>query len=435
MTSTPTPPRSRNRLGAVSLTVAAVGMVAAEVAQHAVSGHEQLLTVLAGAFEAGTIGGLADWFAVSALFREIPIPIIGRHTNLLVRNRMKFTRGIVEMVQNKWLTPDALRERLEQLSASGLLVEHLGERATRERTVAVVRSLLSRVADDLDGDAVVGLVDRLLKDQLAAIDMARPLGSWLVASVGRRDHDALWDLLLTSAERGVRDGSIARLVENKLQHAVESYANEGFVNKLKVRAAAFLGLEYRVVAEKAVDELAKFLGEAKGAPGHPVRVRLDGMLLGFASDLAAGRGEATRIVEDLRRRLVESADARELIRTVMARFKDTLKRQLATDDSDLSRVLDNILRGIVRNLEDSPGIRDRLDDWVRKVISDLVERHHGVIGEMVEASISKLSDADLVREVEEKVGDDLQMIRVNGAVIGGLVGAALAAGRMILGAP
>jgi uncharacterized membrane-anchored protein YjiN (DUF445 family) len=155
----------------------------------------------------------------------------------------------------------------------------------------------------------------------------------------------------------------------------------------------------------------------------------------FARDLEHGRGEATRIVEDFKRRVVESADARDVIRSVLTRFKGTLKRQLADTHSDLSRAMDALLAGIVRDLDANPEIRERLDTWVRTVISDLVERHHGVIGEMVESSIVKLSDEDLVREVEERVGDDLQMIRVNGAVIGALVGAVIAILRLVVAQP
>jgi uncharacterized membrane-anchored protein YjiN (DUF445 family) len=423
----------RRRLGAISLTVAATGMVATEAARHAGVGDPRLVAVLAGAFEAGTVGGVADWFAVTALFREIPFPFFGRHTNLLVRNRGTFTRGIVDMVQNRWLAPIVVRERLQALSASKLLVQYLGEDATRARTVAALRVLLSRVADDLDGEAIVGFLERLLKDQLEGVDVGRPLGAWMVSAIGRKDHHALWDLLLGAAERSLADGTLRLHIDGMLRRAVKKYGEANWKRSLGARAAEFFGvLDYGEAADKAVEELARFIRDARGTPNHPLREKLDHVILDFARDLEHGRGEAIRIVEDFKRRVVESADARDVIRSVLARFKGTLKRQLADEHSDLSRAMDALLAGIVRDLDASPETRERLDTWVRTVISDLVERHHGVIGEMVESSIAKLSDEDLVREVEEKVGDDLQMIRVNGAVIGALVGAVIAILRLVV---
>src|SRR5688572_18314154 len=113
------------RWGAISLVVAVTGMVAVELLRRAGIGPPHAMRILAGCFEAGTIGGLAAWIAVTALFRRVPIPILGRHTNLLVERRAEFTRGIVDVVQNRWLAPDVVRARLATLSASNLLVGYL----------------------------------------------------------------------------------------------------------------------------------------------------------------------------------------------------------------------------------------------------------------------------------------------------------------------
>jgi uncharacterized membrane-anchored protein YjiN (DUF445 family) len=430
----PAPARPRRRLGALSLAAAATGALLAESARRAGVGDPRVVAVLAGSFDAAMIGGLADWFAVSALFREVPIPLLGRHTNLLVRNRREFTRGISDMVQNRWLAPEVLRERLVALSASELLAERLRVPSVRTKAVDALRAVLSRVADDLGSEPVVSLLDRLLRGQLGGIDVGGPLGAWMAGAISRGEHHAVWDLILGSLEPALRDGTLRAVVETKAREAARRYAEGGVMRRVGVGVGEALGaIDYGALADHVVGELSAFVGAARGVPGHPFRAKLDATMLAFAEDLRDGRGDAPRIVAEFRRRLVEEADTRELLRGVLARFEGTLRAELASGTSDLAQTLDRLLEGVVADLDGSPEVRARLDAWVRTVVTDLVASHHGEIGRMVASSIERLSDEDLVREVETKVGDDLQMIRVNGAVVGGLVGAALAALRIALG--
>jgi hypothetical protein len=110
-------------LGNISLTVSIAGLIATEMAlrQGLVAGAGW--KVLLQAFEAATIGGFADWFAVSALFREVPVPLIRRHTNIIIKNRERIVEGIADMVQNRWLAPDIIREHLAHFSASKTVLD------------------------------------------------------------------------------------------------------------------------------------------------------------------------------------------------------------------------------------------------------------------------------------------------------------------------
>jgi len=424
----------RRNAGAISLVIAVIGLITVHVLRANGIGEPLAMRILSGIFEAGTVGGLADWFAVTAIFRRIPIPVIARHTNLLVKHRRKFTAGIVDVVQNRWLAPSVVRERLQSISASRLLIAHLGEPESRKRSVAALQSFLTRVNDELDSPAVVGFLDRLLKDQLRDVDIGRPLGTWMLGALERGDHGPLWDVILASAETSLREGALKRIIESTLEAAVRDYAATDWKKKLVVSGATAIGgIDYGVAADKAVEALSRSLADARGVPEHPLRQRIDGVIADFARELRDGRGEATRIVADFQRRLVENADAQGLIRGILTRLKGTLAEQLAREDSDLSATLDHLLAGVVRDLEAHVDTREKLDLWMRQVVAELVERHHGVIGEMVESSMTRLSDEELTQQVQDKVGDDLQMIRVNGAVIGALVGGILAAAKIFFG--
>lgn len=425
-------PRPTSRRGAISLCLAVTGMCAVEAAVRFEVGSPVAMRILGGAFEAATVGAIADWFAVTALFRRIPLPWIGRHTNLLVRNRAQFTLGIVDVVQNRWLAPAVVRERLTALSASKLAIETLGDAAARARVVHVLRGTLKRANEDLDGTIVVEFVERLVVDSLRNVDLGRPLGRWIRASLERGSHAALWDVILASAEQSVRGGALERIVKSGIAQAVEAYAATDTRKRWFVKGATFFGFfDPAVAADKAIEALARTLREARGAPEHPLRVRIDAALLDLAAELEAGRGDASEAVGEFQTRLAEHPGLREVVRTALSRVRVMLAAELEQETGDAAAVLDRVLAGVARDLEAHDDTRASLDAWVREMLGELVEKHHGEIGAMVRSSVDRLSDEELVQQVEDKVGDDLQWIRVNGAVIGALVGALLASAKIV----
>lgn len=116
----------KNYVGALSLAAANAGFAVMETLRHFSIAATPAWSILQSGFEAGMMGGCADWFAVSALFRPIPTPrFCLPHTNIIVRSREKLSAGIVDMVQNRWLSPETLAEHLDCLSASSFILEHL----------------------------------------------------------------------------------------------------------------------------------------------------------------------------------------------------------------------------------------------------------------------------------------------------------------------
>src|SRR4051794_23185891 len=107
---------SVKKLGHLSLAIAAGGFVSLELAIHQGWLSGATWRILAGGFEAGTVGALADWYAVTALFRRVPIPILGHHSNIIVRNRQRIIANLASTVENEWLTPEVIGQHLQQFS-------------------------------------------------------------------------------------------------------------------------------------------------------------------------------------------------------------------------------------------------------------------------------------------------------------------------------
>lgn len=423
---------SARSLGNVSLSVAIGGLAVTEIALHQGWVMGQSWGVLARAFEAATIGGLADWFAVTALFREVPIPFIRRHTNIIVKNRKRIIDGVADMVQNRWLSPSIIREHLQQFSASRYVLEYIGNDTKSENVLSLFRDFIGQVVRGIDSQEVMDFLDRAIKDQLRDLNFAEPIGSWLGKTIRRGEHHGVWDTLLAAIENAVRGPETREFARRIIVRALEEYKEGGFLRGIAIDAARLLDI---VNEEEAVDsfirKVEEVAHEARGNPGHPLRTRLDGILIEFADNLASGNPDAVSMVEKLRRAILEGSDSQEVLRRALRRLRQTIEEELDSPDSDLDRLIRRIFKERLERFRVDARTRENVDIWIRKVALELVEKRHAAIGNMVRGSLEKLSDRDLIDQIEGKVGEDLQYIRLNGAIVGGLVGAVLAIGKLL----
>jgi uncharacterized membrane-anchored protein YjiN (DUF445 family) len=137
--------KSVRGLGNASLVVAVGGFAAVEAAMGLKWVSGPVWKVLGQAFEAATVGGVADWFAATALFREVPLPVIRRHTNIVVRSRRRIVSGIAHMVQNRWLSLEVIRDHLDRFSASQQLIDYLSDETQTANLLSFLRSLFTKM--------------------------------------------------------------------------------------------------------------------------------------------------------------------------------------------------------------------------------------------------------------------------------------------------
>jgi uncharacterized membrane-anchored protein YjiN (DUF445 family) len=216
-----------------------------------------------------------------------------------------------------------------------------------------------------------------------------------------------------------------------LKQAVTHYKHQGVFTWIKGKAAE-LAFDYDEVADSISTAFAKSLRDIQRDPRHQLRAKLDDQLLDFVRKLASGDREACATLERFQHRMIEHAEMGPFLSRILSRLQETLKEQLAKPNSHLTQLLDHTLDNLLAELQDEPDTQARLDGWVRRTILDLAQRNHGVIGDMVAGSLARLTDDDLVAQIEGKVGDDLQYIRLNGAVVGSAVGMILAGIKLLM---
>jgi uncharacterized membrane-anchored protein YjiN (DUF445 family) len=416
-------PARRSHVGTVSLLAAVAGAAASRIALATgpFAGAPWLAIVAAG-FEAATVGAVADWFAVTALFRHplgLPIP----HTAIIPTRRAKIIEGIVTMVEEDWLSPEVIGTRLARVAPSTLVVDWLADPAHVARLGGPLRDLLRGLARALGEPEVTEFVDRTLERELRGLTVDAEAGRWLARALDSESAGVAFASLATSLANLANRPRTAAELHWWIDRSARSLRAGGkrfvpFVLRRKV--------VQRMLVEAACDYAAAELASAARDAEHPLRRLVVDTARRFAERLAAGDAAALAQTERLRAAVLESLETGAVVRHVLARLRDQLEAALADPRSVLSDLVDRKLRaGILELLHDAER-RATFDRWVRTTVDDLLRRHHHQIGRTVRENLEALETGVFVAQIEERVGADLQFIRLNGAVVGGLVGLGLA---------
>jgi uncharacterized membrane-anchored protein YjiN (DUF445 family) len=423
----------KTRIGPISLVSTLIGLAITRVGIHTGWLPGPVWHIVASGFEAGTVGGLADWFAVSVLFREIPIPYVRRHTNILVKNRRQLTEGIVDLVTKRWLSPEIIQEKLSDFPMAEPLIRLMQEPRNQVRVINFLREFLGHFADSLDKPEVAQLLQNIFEDQLEGIDIGKPIYLWLERAIQKGDHHQLWHMILETTQRTINDEITRQMLLDKINGKIQEYKEEGFFNKLIANLGEWVGkVDADSIVSKIIKSVNEFVQEAKNNPAHPARQRFDHSILQFTQKLASGDLDAHEMINNLKKKFVENVDARGIIRDILIRFKSTVLHQLQGNDTPFMTLLTVNLRRLLDELRSDKTAQKNIDSWMRETISQLIDKYHHEIGNMVRSSLWKLDDAALVAQIKGKVGDDLQYIRLNGAVVGGLAGILIALVNLLL---
>jgi uncharacterized membrane-anchored protein YjiN (DUF445 family) len=413
----------RNHVGNVSLLAALAGAVGCRVAltQGPYAGALWLQVVAAG-FEAAVIGGLADWFAVTALFRHplgLPIP----HTAIIPARRAKIVESIVSMVQDVWLAPDVIASRLTRVAPSAIVIDWLSAPEHSRRIGAPVRDVLTGLARLVTEPEVIEFVEHTLQRQLREAPIDPSMGRWLTRLVASERAAAAFQSAALSLANLARQPQTGDTLQAWIDHSARQLHRDG-------RRLVPLLLRRKVVQRKIVEAVCEYgateLMSASTDPEHRLRQYVFDAVRRFADRLAGGESDALKQVEQVRVAVTESLEAKPLILDMLASVRAQLERDLGDPTSHLSELIERQLRAGIVDLLDDAGLRTRFDRWVRTTAEDLLRRHHHQIGLTVRENLEALDTGALVAQIEDRVGADLQFIRLNGAVVGGAIGVLVA---------
>ncbi len=369
--------------------------------------------------EAGVVGGLADWFAVTALFRHplgLPIP----HTALVPSNWELLATRVGTMVGDRVLTKAYVAEEIGRLDLAGLLATGAA-RITRADLEALTRTVARWLATEVTPGATGELLARARR-LLAEQPLAPLLADLLEAARGQSWHERA----LTAVAAAVGDALDRPAFRETMSDVVDGLLRryrEGMTAgpRFWLGVADALGLVDR---ERLVTALQRGLREVATDPTHPLRQRIAEAVAELPARLRTDARLIAR-VEALKAEALASPAMARLVEDATAAVRQALTADLATPSSEIVGWIADRLERARQALLADVTLREELDAWAKARVLELVERHHGRLAGFIENGVRALGADGAVRLIEDHAGDDLQYIRVNGTVVGGLAGGAI----------
>jgi uncharacterized membrane-anchored protein YjiN (DUF445 family) len=353
--------------------------------------------------EAAMVGALADWFAVTALFRHplgIPIP----HTAIIPHRKDQIGASLGDFVQENFLTQEVLHERLDQAHVGLRLGRWLGEPTNAVKAGGAVADVLRgslEVIDDRDvGGALQGLVERKIRET----PVAPLLGRVIDVGMEGGHHQRLLDVTLTGLGNFLDDNRIT--FRERLATESPWWVPEGIDDR---------------IFQKIYTAVNSFLADISNDPSHAVRRSIDQRIQSFAARLRTDPGLIEKL-ESVKAELLAHRDVQAWLRSLWGEVKRTTL--IATDDpdSELRQRLDTSLERLGRRLVDEPELQAKVDDWVGRAAGYVVDHYRGEVAEIISSTVAKWDGRATSERLELQVGRDLQFIRINGTIVGGLAG-------------
>jgi len=395
-------------------TALLVGTTALFVVVTAVGVHGTFLGYVQAAAEASMVGGVADWFAVTALFRRplgLPIP----HTALIVERKDQFAATLGQFVQENFLNADVLAERIRSARLVPRLAAWLADEANAARFAGHAADLGVNVAEALRDEDVQRVLAAELTRALDAVEVAPLAGRALRAIIAGGQHDELFNAMVSAADRYLAD------------HHAELRERFKAESPRWVPDAA-----YRVVFDRLYNRLRQRLAGMAANPDDEARRQFEEWISELPGRLETSP-ELRERGERLKRDLLGSAELRDWSSSLWRKAKDALRTQAADPDSELRRQLAAALVAAGQRLGSDHRLQEGLERVIESGARALADQFHDELADLVTGTIERWDAAETSSQLELLLGPDLQYIRINGTVVGAGVGLALHAIAMALG--
>jgi uncharacterized membrane-anchored protein YjiN (DUF445 family) len=385
-----------------------------------------IVTVIAGAedgawlgyvqatAEASMVGGLADWFAVVALFRHplgLPIP----HTAIITERKEQFGETLGEFIQDSFLTPDAVAERVQLAHVGERVARWLAEPANADKLAGHALGGAVEVVDLLEDESVHDVLERLVRERVTSASLVPMAGRALGALTREGRHTEVVDASLRGLDRYLdehRGELLARFRDQSpwwLPGAVEDR-----------------------IFERLLDGVRAVLDDMAHDRGHGLRRALDARILRFVDELQTSPTLRAR-GEQLTRDLLERPEVRTWVASAWSEAKAHLREQAETPASELRSQIAETIASAGQRMLAEPALVAKVDEVAESAVRYVVEHFGGEITELVSSTIARWDGEETSNRLELLLGPDLQFIRINGTVVGGLAGLCLHALATALG--
>jgi uncharacterized membrane-anchored protein YjiN (DUF445 family) len=361
------------------------------------------LGIIRATMEAAMVGGLADWFAVTALFRHplgIPIP----HTAIVPSRKDRVGRTLGAFVQRNFLTREVIEFRLRSLQVGKRLAEWLADPVNARTISRTAASALSSAAQMLRDDDVQEVIDRSLAKRVRSMHLAPLLGKVLTVMTEDDRHQEVLDEVIVLASNTVNENSdlIRERIEQETPWWIPSAVDEKIFKRV-------LGAIQRLLSELSADK------------DHPLRGRFDESLHRFIDRLNTSPEFAER-VDAWKEDFLDNEAARRFSQSMWEEAKDALARYAEHPGPATPNAIETALVTFGQKAMEDPELMAKMDSFVVDIAVFLVARYQDEVADLIASTVASWDPELTSRRVELAIGRDLQFIRINGTIVGGLAG-------------
>ena len=367
--------------------------------------------------EAAMVGALADWFAVVALFKRVPIPIVSRHTEIIPRNKERIADNLAQFVREKFLDTESIVGLIRRHDPVQKVAEWLLKPANTELLGQHLVRVGAWMLDFIEDGAVQGFIRRAVHAMVGSVDLSKSAGTILESLTRDGRHQELLN-------EGIVQ--LARLLDNAdtqetIAQGIVDWLKEDYAFIEKMLPSELIG---RKGADLAVRLASGILNKVASDPHHPLRQRFDAFTREFIERLKRDPAFAQK-AEEIKAYLLGDETLNGYLGSLWGELKGWLKQDLHSEDSALRRRLVGMGAWVGKVLAEDPQLRASLSENLESAARGVAPEFAGFLTRHIADTVKQWDDREMSEQIELNIGKDLQYIRINGTIVGGLIGVTL----------
>lgn len=353
--------------------------------------------------EAAMVGALADWFAVTALF-NYPLGLKIPHTNLIENSKERIGDNLGNFVVSNFLSPQNIRPYIQKIKISHFVGEWLSKERNQENLVKELSNIVLDILNKLDDAAVVTFIGNKAREMTDDLKINQIVGNGIEYVLDKNDHQKI----ITNLSKQIKD-----YVVNNQEIVKERVKKESF----------FLIPKFvdNSIAEKITGGLSKFFEEVENDPNHSLRAEITQKLYAFSAEIQTEERWAEEF-RSIKNDFMKVEKLTQYSHDIWNSIKKSLTKELEEENSALKNYLGKNLTELSVNLQNDEKLQDKIDHWVRVTAYKYILKNTHQAADLISATVGNWKGKELSEKLELEVGKDLQFIRVNGTLVGGLVG-------------
>lgn len=353
--------------------------------------------------EAAMVGALADWFAVTALFRHplgLPIP----HTNLIENSKQKLGDNLGNFIVSNFLSPETIRPYIQKIKISNFVGEWLSKDKNQDALIKNISDIILDILNKLDDSQVSKFIGRKVSEMTNNIQLNQILGNGIIYLLDKNDHQKI----VTNLSKQIKEYLIENdgMIQERVKKGSYSFIPSFVDNK---------------IAQKISSGLSDFFREVEEDTNHEIRSLITKKIYDFSSELKEDPKWSDEF-KTIKNDFLNDDKLKEYSNDIWDSIKKTLGTELQEEESSLKKYIIKNLNEFSQNLKTDENLQNKIDNWIRVTAYKYILKNTHQAGNLISSTVGNWQGKELSEKLELEVGKDLQFIRVNGTLVGGLVG-------------